>query len=300
MATRIVELFGYDPLCQTAAAKEARAEHFCHFIKAPCQKLLSDSARSGVCSLSSLKHGSVICCPHKLYAEQRKIFHDVADVAFGPHQRLAFIEAESSDHQSGDVVLIKEIPIPGRRASSYTFVDWVLAKMNDAGEILSFVPLELQTIDTTGNYRAERNGYLSESPTGKPSSAGFNWENVNKRLIPQILLKGALLQNEKRCHKGMFLVCSSQIAERIVEQAIAHKLSLTEPHPGSITILGYELGPPGSDNGLLPMNLASTTTLNLAELAILVNGKGSDEALVYEKAFYEKYHKLTGKSPRQG
>ena len=292
MATRIVELFGYDPANHTKAAKDARVEHFCRFIEAPCQKLLSDSNRSGVCSLSSHKHGNVICCPHRLYADQRKIFQDVADVAFGPHQRLSFIEAEKRDHLCDDVVLIKEIPIPGRMASSYTFVDWVMAQMNVAHEIISFVPLELQTIDTTGNYRAERDGYLTDSPTGKPSKAGFNWENVNKRLIPQLLLKGAALQNEKRCHKGMFLVCSSQIAERILEQASAHKLSLTEPHPGSITILGYELGSPELDNGSLPLNLVSTTTLNLSDLAILLNGKASCESLVYEKAFYAKYRKL--------
>lgn len=296
MATRIVELFGYDPLCQTKTARDARSEHFCRFIDAPCQKLLSDSTRSGVCSLSSHKHGNVICCPHRLFSDQRKIFQDVANVAFGPHQRLSFIDAEKPNHLCGDVVLIKEIPIPGRMASSYTFVDWVMAKMNGAGEIVSFVPLELQTIDTTGNYRAERDGYLTESPSGKPSTAGFNWENVNKRLIPQLLLKGAALQKERLCHKGIFLVCSAQIAARILEQATAHKLAMTEPHPGSITILGYGLGAPMQENSPFPLKQVSTATFNLAELAILVNGKASDEELVYEKAFYTKYRKYVALS----
>ncbi len=46
---------------------------------------------------------------------------------------------------------------------------------------------------------------------GKPftgySKAGVNWENVSKRILPQLIYKGYVLRRERLCSKGLFFVC---------------------------------------------------------------------------------------------
>src|SRR5260221_14317831 len=83
----------------------------------------------------------------------------------------------------------KELRLPSRakkaggKVGAY-FVDWILAHTDAAGKLLGFVAIEVQSIDTTGNYRAERKAYLDGSSFKGNSTAGPNWEDVNKRIPP--------------------------------------------------------------------------------------------------------------------
>ena len=100
----------------------------------------------------------------------------------------------------------KELRLPTRGKSGGYFVDWVLAHVSAQGELLSFVAVEVQSIDTTGNYRKERETYLREEAFAGKSTAGLNWENVNKRIPPQIIYKGHVLRARSRCARK---ACSS-------------------------------------------------------------------------------------------
>ena len=99
----------------------------------------------------------------------------------------------------------KELRLPNRGSRGAYFVDWVLARLDASGELIDFVAVEVQSIDTTGNYRAEREAYLESRPFASTSTAGFNWENVNKRILPQIIYKGHVLRQEPLCQKGLLL-----------------------------------------------------------------------------------------------
>ena len=46
----------------------------------------------------------------------------------------------------------------------------------------------------------------------------MNWENVNKRILPQIIYKGHVLRLEERCTKGLYFVCPKQVYSRIRER----------------------------------------------------------------------------------
>ena len=82
----------------------------------------------------------------------------------------------------------------GRKTSGF-FVDWILARLDRDKKLTEFAALEVQTMDTIGSYRAEREAILSDRPyVGK--SVGPNWENVNKRILPQLIYKGHLLERE--------------------------------------------------------------------------------------------------------
>ena len=211
MASNITEFFGYAPRDASSAAKQARAKRQCPFLDAQCTKTLSDGEISGACTLKPKTGGPVICCPIRLYAKKYKILHDIARVAFGPG--IPLLPATAITQRTGECVAVfgkrwgKELRLPTRGRSGAYFVDWVLARVNAAGDLVDFVAVEVQSIDTTGNYRPERAAYLKEKTFTGTSTAGFNWENVNKRILPQIIYKGHVLRQEPLCQKGLFFVC---------------------------------------------------------------------------------------------
>ena len=221
MASNISEFFGYRPEDQSPKAKEARRSLECPFQGRTCTKTLSDGSVSGVCTLQPMTSGPVICCPVRLYAGNYQILKDVAAQAFGGGVDLV-IGSDVGDYRAKNpgkpcIAVFgkrwgKELRLPSRAKKTgggrgAYFVDWILAHINAAGKLLGFVAIEVQSIDTTGNYQAERLAYLERGSFSGKSTAGLNWENVNKRILPQIIYKGHVLRREPLCQKGLFFIC---------------------------------------------------------------------------------------------
>lgn len=251
MASTITELFGYDPKDQTQIAQLARAKLQCPFTLETCTKKLSDGTVSGVCTISQLKKGPVICCPVRLYAEDYKILKDIADTAFGAGNELVAgnnVKRHIARNTRKKFIAVfgkrwgKELRLPNRKAggSGAYFVDWILAEIDTSGVLVSFVAVEIQSIDTTGNYRSERKSHMDGTHAGQ-STAGFNWENVNKRILPQIIYKGHVLRQEPLCQKGLFFVCPTPVYEKIIER-LGGKLNPIHMQSGAVTIRWYNIG----------------------------------------------------------
>lgn len=246
MASNIVEFFGYAPDDQSSLAKSARKNRYCPFLDRQCTKTLNDGEISGACTLKPKTSGPVICCPIRLYANEYTILRDIAAIAFGAGIPLAL--GERASLRKNCVAVFgkgwgKELRLPNRGKGGGYFVDWILAHINKAGELSSFVAVEVQSIDTTGNYRAERSAYLRGDPVTPSSSAGLNWENVNKRILPQIIYKGHVLRQEPLCQKGLFFVCPTPVYSKISER-LGGSLRHYPIQPGALTIMPYDLGPP--------------------------------------------------------
>jgi hypothetical protein len=265
MASRIIEFFGYDPEDRSPAAIEARSNLKCPFLGKQCVKTLSDGLISGACTLKPTNGGPVICCPMRLYANNYEILRDVARVSFGPV--IPLVPCNAITDQTGECVAVfgkgwgKELRLPTRGRSGAYFVDWVLAHVSAEGELISFVAVEVQSIDTTGNYRKERETYLREEPFQGKSTAGFNWENVNKRILPQIIYKGHVLRQEPLCQKGLFFVCPTPVYKKISER-LGGGLRPYALQPGSLTIMWYDIGEPvapGSQRALVSVGYFTTT-----------------------------------------
>lgn len=90
-----------------------------------------------------------------------------------------------------------ELRLPQKLGSGGYFIDWVLGKLDVTGKLEEFVAVEVQAIDTTGNYR---NGFmaLKSNRSITKTTAGLNWENVSKRIFLSSSIKGRFC-NEKRC-----------------------------------------------------------------------------------------------------
>lgn len=69
-------------------------------------------------------------------------------------------------------------------------VDFVIADVNDQGEVTQFLSVELQAIDITGSVINSYMAIIGAEAAHKSHSRGFNWDNVYKRYVTQLIRKG--------------------------------------------------------------------------------------------------------------
>lgn len=186
--------------------------------------------RSGVCTIVDKDVEPVVICPIRLYADQYALLSTVAKLAFKVDVvtlvdgRKAAAASPLKDSQLvavfgkgwGGELKVPGRPISGRKTSGF-FVDWILARLGAGNKLTEFAALEVQTMDTIGSYRAEREAILNNhSYAGK--SVGPNWENVNKRILPQLIYKGHLLEREELCQSGLFFACPEAVYKKIMDR----------------------------------------------------------------------------------
>lgn len=277
MALQIVEFFGYAPKDRSIPAVATRRNLMCPFVGAPCTKTLRGDGGtkvvSGACTVRQVTPAPVICCPKRLYAEGYLILQDVAQAVFGPGLPLIPGNQVNVDPEAGNRVFafgsalggeVKLPPIGGRGGF---FVDWILALVDKTGELKEFVAVEVQSIDTTGNYRQERDAYLTDKDFTGYSNAGINWENVNKRILPQLIYKGHVLRRETLCKAGLFFVCPTPVYEKISLRVGGNLMKYPGPAPGTLTFRWYNVGPEvrsGQKRKLISDGQLTTTVEQLA------------------------------------
>ncbi|OSM43482.1 NotI family restriction endonuclease [Nesterenkonia sp. PF2B19] len=298
MATTIHEFFGYRSDDDSQEAIEAAQRARCPFMDDTCTKTLRDGTIAGVCTLKPATNSPVICCPIRLYADDYRILRDVADRAFAPGLPLkagasAVVEAR---HRNSEVVAVfgkrwgGELHLPQRQGTGAYFVDWILARVDSGGNLVEFVAIEVQSIDTTGNYQDARRKLLDPARRVEKATAGFNWENVNKRILPQLIYKGNVLQREQLCLKGLFFVTPTPVFDKVMSRLGGQNVLLQYPlQSSSITFMSYDLD---TSNLLLgqpqPLILQNVHTTNVGQVAQAFAGPGVMPPLnVYQQAIEE-------------
>lgn len=260
MAGYITDYFGFPISDHSDAAVESAKRSWCPFLDDTCTKKMQlDGPKiiSGVCAIQQVGTSApeVICCPHRLYADDYQMLRDVAKLAFRADYSLssgrqALTMAESTGaptiavfgHRWGG-----ELRLPKMDGRSNYFVDWVLALLTPEGELDDFCAIEVQTIDTTGNYRDSRRALIPPQREKVKSTVGLNWENVNKRILPQIIYKAQVLARESRCRSGMFFVTPLPVYDAIMSRlgGADQVQQVGSLQPSSITFLAYDFD---SDN----------------------------------------------------
>ena len=293
MASRIIEFFGYAPTDSSEKAEKARQERYCPFIKTACQKTLNDGSPSGACTLQAVRGAPVICCPIRLYANGYQILKDVGEAAFGePVDLYSGSLAKEAAHVDGRARIAVfgkgwggELRVPNRGRSGGYYVDWVLARLNKAGGLQDFAAIEVQSIDTTGTYRNERDAYLKGRDFKENSTAGFNWENVNKRILPQLIYKGHVLHQERLCTSGLFFVCPSPVFRKIHERLGGKLKEFDKPHQGALTFMWYDVEQAQKDGEMRGLKKEGqfTTSVELVARALTEPDNLPDKN-VYEQA----------------
>ncbi|WP_101506748.1 NotI family restriction endonuclease [Erwinia sp. B116] len=273
MASKIWEFFGFSADDNSSKSLGYRKDQRCPFTEELCEKKFRDGTRTGVCSLKPMKGDPVICCPIRLYADDYVILKDVVKRAFGANLPLKrgrdSVDYSLNNGESCVAVFGKrwggELRLPQKEGKGAYFVDWVLAHINAYGEVEEFVAVEVQTIDTTGSYGNGFTKLLNENEIIK-TTAGFNWENVSKRILPQLIYKGQVLQREDLCRKGLFFVCPTPVYERIMSR-LGGKNGLLkyQLQPAAITFLSYshskDIHPEHGKTNKLMIDTEHTTTV---------------------------------------
>lgn len=250
MAGTIVDFFGYRAEDDSDAALSAVAKSLCPFIHDTCSKTLGrDGSYSGVCAVKQISSDQrVICCPIRLYADDYRILHIIARKTFGVELGLYSGRAavEKAKAENGAVAVFGhrwggELRLPKRNGVGNYFADWVLARLDDEGHLVEFTSIEVQTIDTTGNYRASRSALIDGRRIEK-STVGLNWENVSKRIIPQLVYKGQVLQREPLCRSGLWFVTPESVYSRIIDRLGGDENMAFgyAPQPGALHFLRYD------------------------------------------------------------
>lgn len=304
MAAWLVEFFGYPPL--DPMGMQVAAENGCPFVGGNCTKLDRNAVPLGGCSLQQVNAAdAVICCPNRLYAENYKVLADVAERAFGPGHNL-IAAREIPDLRQGakltglEVAVFgkkwgKELKIPQPRGgddeTQSFYIDWVLARIDADGQLAEFTAVEVQTIDTTGSYNQAVAMYRDGQPyidrhgrNPGATTAGFNWANVSKRILPQLIYKGYVLRREAKCTKGLFFICPSAVLRKVRDRLGGALLDYPIAS-GTITFLTYDLGAPQQPGVTRPLIFTDSFTTTVEQMAYAFVSPANLPAMgVYENA----------------
>lgn len=250
MAGTITEFFGYRAEDDSAKSLKMAADKKCPFLGTTCTKVLGRTRTiSGVCAIMQKSAGSpsVICCPNRLYADDYKMLHTISKMAF--QQDLPLYSGRTAVNKAkeecGAVAVFGhgwggELRLPQRSGVGSYFVDWVLARLDGDGQLVEFTAIEVQTIDTTGKY-SDAQKALKNSRKIIADTVGLNWENVSKRIIPQLIYKGQVLQREELCKTGLYFVCPMPIYTRVMTRLGGkEKIPVFPTQPAAIHFVAYD------------------------------------------------------------
>lgn len=294
MAGYISEFFGFNAADRSQVSLKTAAKRNCPFLGSFCVKTLSrEKIISGVCAIRQKTSGSpsVICCPIRLYAEDYKMLHLISEKAF--HQKLnlyAGRAAVDKARKEGGAIAVfgkgwgGELRLPQRKGMGSYFVDWVLTRLDEKGELAEITAIEVQTIDTTGSY-ANAQQHLAKNREIISDTVGLNWENVSKRIIPQIIYKGQILQREDLCRTGLFLVCPKPVYQRIIDRlGGTDKLPKFPSQPASINFIAYDTINEPTDGKITPLGIVDEHCTTVYKVQEAFSSLNLPEGNVYREA----------------
>jgi hypothetical protein len=245
-AKDLIEVFGYSPDDLSPDARTLWDLGACPFLGAACTKTNHDqSIVYGTCSVTSTA-GDCIICPNRLYENDYATLRRVAGEVFAKGVPfLMFGEYVARRAESGPFVVALGMN-SGREVSLGTSMsmDWVLAHV-EAGVLTEYVGIEVQSIDITGNYRDSWHAYRSLPHWNRPipkSAHGLNWANVHKRLMPQLIRKGAVYSRSALVRRGLYFVVPEAVYQKF-EDIIGDDIpAAAAPGPDVLTVHTYSLG----------------------------------------------------------
>lgn len=268
---RIIELFGYPSLDSGDQSRDARASFYCPFLESLCRKPNNNpgihpqvDGPLGVCSVSSesMPNRATVICPHRYAEKNRALLRELAAQLLHPWQSLPVRVFGAWGGEDAIVLLgsgeLREIALFGQARLDWTAVAVV------GGRVEGYAGIEVQTIDTTNSYQAQRRALLlGESPI-PPSNHGLNWENVNKRIVPQLLLKGSILSSLKDDGSlGLGFLVDANVLAKINSRLAAPLMADPE---GDLLIHAVGLSAGVQDGGQYSVQLEESLRSSVAQL----------------------------------
>lgn len=278
----IAELFGYAPDDMSLDAKRSFESGVCPFTLDACTKRdHTGGVVYGVCSVTGgRKRGSspdVIVCPSRLYAGEYAALSTVARDAWGNNFTHLIVGGQNEELRAkalktGGCIIAFGHRSGGEIAAGDMSMDWALQRyaVNDGKLVpIDFICVEVQSIDTTGNYREpwlayeqlKRGCSADEVPD---SSHGLNWANVHKRMMPQLIRKGNIMSRAARA-RGFYFVTPDIVFKRF-EGVLQPLQSQNGPARDRVSIFTWSLGAEVGDGTIRSLSLCRTLHYDLHQL----------------------------------
>ena len=185
----VVEIFGNPVGSNDRLWADVVEERHCPYIDGPCHKLRkTDGVPMGTCVVEySKRNHLLVICPSRMH-ERMQVFVDCMHLL--------------TNHQPGNEFhLVPEFAVPGGS------VDFILVSAR-SGRAMDFVGVELQTLDTTGDWWPLRQWALRElgvpildddvRPERMAKPCGINWKMTAKTILVQIHHKTETFQAVNR------------------------------------------------------------------------------------------------------
>ncbi len=151
----------------------ATFNYICPFTSLDCTKrsTADKSVPYPVCSLTpKTSNVRVAICPKRFY--DIDILKDVVDHAW-------------LGDKPSNPVMVSEVQM-----EDFGNVDFVIADVSEGQTISQFISCELQAIDITGSVRPAYEALIENRNVTEKFAYGFNWKNVSKRYVTQLISKG--------------------------------------------------------------------------------------------------------------
>ena len=279
----LCEIFGFAPDDTHEKARKQWKSQECPFVGGTCIKHSHPQADDrvvvyGSCSVTNqTRRGKeeVILCPQRLYANKYETLKSCAADALGRSIPTYLCNEYSRAKRSGSLpqeyaILVGqksgcEINLRSEDAGVQLSIDWVVICVS-GGQIQMIIPCEVQSIDTTGNYHANWRAYAEEKAQIPDSKHGMNWANVWKRLIPQLILKGAIAKTSSLCKAGLYFVVPDRVYlqfEKLVGPVAVPKKGGND----TLTVMTYALGPNVSQGNIRQLCLKRTVRMSIQDFA---------------------------------
>jgi hypothetical protein len=188
----LAEVFGYKIDDMSADAKQHRKEKLCPFNNGVvrCTKV-SRPNPLGVCSVyEEGLETPTICCPVRFR-------EGVKDKWLGLNEAADFFFPSGTRWMP-----LGEVKLHNKSGVSAGNIDMVLVALGANDQVVNFGAMEIQSVYNTGNIRDPFEAYMKDPSVG----AAFDWSrkekypspdflsSTRKRLMPQLLSKGEILQ----------------------------------------------------------------------------------------------------------
>lgn len=180
----LAEIFGHRYDNHSDTAERDRDRKLCPFRnKTPSCTKSSLKSPLGVCSVLENEE-PVITCPVR-FTEGWQPLLDARDLVF-------------ANDSSENWKWVPEVRLYDRFHQSAGNIDWVLVRLNDAGELVDYGAVEVQSVYISGNVRDPFNRYMEMRPDHDVPWRGQVrpdfLSSSRKRLLPQLLYKGEILR----------------------------------------------------------------------------------------------------------
>ncbi|MDJ0004332.1 NotI family restriction endonuclease [Rhodococcus fascians] len=283
MAGEIYEWFGFRAADRSVLARESADAKRCPFVDGPCTKT------GGVCSVKLHQSQEIVpVCPKRLYFRGHEFLREIAQEAFSgldlilapdglpnllPGSDLKTARSEHGKFRAGAFGQgwAAEIRLPAAiKGGARYSVDFTVVAVDETSELVSFVLVEVQTIDTTGSYKVSLDA-LNDDREIVSSNIGMNWENVNKRILPQLIIKGLMLQAERFCKTGIYFATPESVYRRLVLRLGGEdRLRQIPKQPGSITFMRYrhDIEAASLPGAVVPLKRLPDTTISTSDMSL--------------------------------